>query len=329
MRGICPHCEKESDLQRLRATETVAVRGTSIEVDVEYLKCDTCGTEFENTRDSSSLAQAYQEFRRLNRMLQPEEIRVWRKNLGLTQRELSDLLGWGAVTLSRYENGALQDEAHEKTLRLAMDPHNLSALIAATPDALTREKHDRLMARLEVEEAKTCTFDRLAEEWLGDYAPDELSGYRRLDLRRLFNAILFFCRDGQLKTKLNKLLFYLDFKHFKENTISVTGARYIHLQYGPVPDNFDYFFAELERRGALEMIEEAHGEYTGFKCIARSAPDLTVFDESELAVLNLIVDHFRDYGSKAIMELSHTETAYRSTRDRETISYGYAESLSI
>lgn len=329
MRGICPHCEKETDLQRLRATETVAVRGTSIEVDVEYLKCETCGAEFENTRESSSLAQAYQEYRRLNRMLQPEEIRAWRKNLGLTQRELSDLLGWGAVTLSRYENGALQDEAHEKTLRLAMDPHNLSALIDATPGALTREKHDRLMARLEVEEAKTCTFDRLAEEWLGDYAPDELSGYRRLDLRRLFNAILFFCRDGQLKTKLNKLLFYLDFKHFKENTISVTGARYIHLQYGPVPDNFDYFFAELERRGALEMIEEAHGEYTGFKCIARSAPDLTVFDESELAVLNFIVDHFRDYGSKAIMELSHTETAYRSTRDRETISYGYAESLSI
>jgi len=329
MRGICPHCERQTDLQRLRATEAVAVRGTSIEVDVEYLKCETCGAEFENTRESSSLAQAYQEYRRLNRMLQPEEIRAWRKNLGLTQRELSDLLGWGAVTLSRYENGALQDEAHEKTLRLAMDPHNLSALIDATPGALTREKHDRLMARLEVEEAKPCTFDRLAEEWLGDYAPDELSGYRRLDRRRLFNAILFFCRDGQLKTKLNKLLFYLDFKHFKENTTSVTGARYIHLQYGPVPDNFGYFFAELERRGALEMIEEAHGEYTGFKCIARSAPDLTVFDASELAVLNFIVDHFRDYGSKAIMELSHTETAYRSTRDRETISYGYAESLSI
>jgi len=37
----------------------------------------------------------------------------------ITQEELGVLLGWGGATLSRYENGALQDEVHEKMLRMA------------------------------------------------------------------------------------------------------------------------------------------------------------------------------------------------------------------
>jgi len=44
-------------------------------------------------------------------MLSPYEIRELRKRYGLTQKELSLLLGWGSVTMSRYENGALQDVA--------------------------------------------------------------------------------------------------------------------------------------------------------------------------------------------------------------------------
>ena len=57
-------------------------------------------------------------------MLQPEDIREFRRRQGLSQKELSDPLGWGAVTLSRYENDALQSEAHERALRLAMQPRN-------------------------------------------------------------------------------------------------------------------------------------------------------------------------------------------------------------
>ena len=35
-------------------------------------------------------------------MLSPYEIRELRKRYGLTQKELSLLLGWGSVTMSRY-----------------------------------------------------------------------------------------------------------------------------------------------------------------------------------------------------------------------------------
>src|SRR4030042_5997708 len=130
MKGICPHCEKETELELIRGEEEIKVRGEKIKVPLEYCKCKVCGNEFDYPRsDDDPLDKAYREYRRRHGMTQPEEIHDLRKRYGLTQNEMSRLLGWGGATLSRYENGALQDETHEKALRLAMDPRNLLKLM--------------------------------------------------------------------------------------------------------------------------------------------------------------------------------------------------------
>lgn len=329
MKGICPNCEKETELELVRTREVVEVRGEPIEVDAEFFRCTECGVEFENTRGVDSIALAYQEYRHRHDMLHPEQIREWRKQYGLTQNELSQILGWGCVTLSRYENGALHSEAHEKILRLAMEPHNLITLIEEAPDALPEEKRERLLRELRATDAEACSFERLFEERFGQYAPDEFSGFRKLDSKKLFNVILFFSTGGQLKTKLNKLLFYADFKHFKEYSVSITGARYVHLQYGPVPDDYDYYFAELSREHYLDVVEEIFGNYTGFKCVARAEPKLDAFDQSERDVLEQVIGYFREFGSAEIMKFSHEEAAYASTMEGETISYLHAKDLRI
>ncbi len=329
MKGICPNCEKETELELVRTPEVVEVRGEAIEVDAEFFKCTGCGVDFENTRGPDALVLAYREYRHRHDMLQPEQIRDWRKQYGLTQNELSKILGWGGATLSRYENGALHSEAHEKILRLAMEPRNLITLIDEAPDALPEDKRERLLQALHAADDEAYSLERFFEECFGQYAPDEFSGYRKLDSRKLFNAILFFSVGGQLKTKLNKLLFYADFKHFREYSISITGARYVHLQYGPVPDDYDYYFAELSREQDLVIEEEVVGAYTSFKCVARTEPDLRVFEQTERRVLEEVLDYFRGFGSADIMRFSHEEAAFVSTMEGETISYLYAKELRI
>ena len=76
-------------------------------------------------------------------MVQPIQIRNLRKIYNLTQKELSDLLGFGDVTLSRYENGALQDETHDTLLRLALDPKNLISLIKERSQAFYQKKNKK------------------------------------------------------------------------------------------------------------------------------------------------------------------------------------------
>jgi putative zinc finger/helix-turn-helix YgiT family protein len=153
MKDICPNCEKETELELIQRLEDIKVRGEVITVEVKYYKCKKCGEEFEDPCSGEDpLDKAYGEYRRRHGMMQPEEILESRKKYGLTQNEMNRLLGWGGATLSRYENGALQDETHEKALRLAIEPRNLLKLIEGTPNVLPEEKRDRLIKKLRAAE---------------------------------------------------------------------------------------------------------------------------------------------------------------------------------
>lgn len=264
-------------------------------------------------------------------MLQPSEFKEFRKRHDLTQSELNALLGWGKVTLNRYENGALQDEAHDKEARLAMDPRNLINLIKGTPSALNDRKRARLLENLRREEEETFSLERIFEERFGKYEASELSGYRHLNVSRVLKAILFFCKGGDFKTKVNKLLFYADFSHFKKNTASITGACYAHATHGPVPDNYELYFAHLIGNGSLKVEEVSCGtDHIAEKLITVNMPDLfSLFSESEVKTLISVKEFFQDYTATAIRDFSHKEKGYRETADGQCISYEYADTLQI
>jgi putative zinc finger/helix-turn-helix YgiT family protein len=331
MKGICPNCEKETELELIQKVEDIKVRGEVIKVEVKYFKCKTCGEEFEDPRSGEDpLDKAFREYRRRHEMMQPEEILESRKRFGLTQNEMSRLLGWGGATLSRYENGALQDETHEKALRLAMEPRNLLKLIEGTADVLPKEKRDRLVNELRAAEEETCSLERVYEERFGKYEASELSGYRRLDLAKLFNAILYFCKGGVFKTKLNKLLFYADFKHFKEYAVSITGAQYANVPFGPAPDRYALYFATLVENGAIEVKEYVYSdEVTGEEFISLKEPDLSLFSDSELKILATVKEYFKGFNAKKITDFSHDEKAYKETASGDIISYEYANDLKL
>jgi putative zinc finger/helix-turn-helix YgiT family protein len=329
-KDICPNCEKVTDIELVKTTESVKVRGEEIKVDVEYSKCLVCGGEFTPPQTGAdSVAEAYREYRKRHSMLQPEEIRTQREKYGLTQQEMSRLLGWGGVTLSRYENGALQDAAHEKALRRAVEPHNLLKMLEETPNAINApEKRERLMKELKALDEENRSFENIYEERFGHYCPDEFSGYKKLDIEKFINAILFFCKEGILKTKLNKLLFYADFKHYKDYSVSITGMRYARYPYGPVPDKYDYYFATLVDENAVSVSEEFYPNgYSGEQLISVKQTDLSMFTTSELKMLASVKEYFKDMTSTKISEFSHQEKGYIETPERQFISYAYADDL--
>jgi uncharacterized protein with PIN domain len=66
MIGICPNCEKETEIELVRTREVIEVRGEPIEVDAEFFRCTECGVDFENTRGPDALALAYREYQNRN-----------------------------------------------------------------------------------------------------------------------------------------------------------------------------------------------------------------------------------------------------------------------
>lgn len=331
MRGICPNCEKVTELDHIKTTEEFDVRGEAVEVVVEFNKCLECGEEFDDpSSNEEPLAKAYEEYRRRRGLMQPEEIRELRKRYGLTQKELSELLGWGGATLSRYENGALQDQTHDRILQLIKNPENMLRLIRHNGESLPKEKHKQLLGDLDEAVRQTYSLPNIFTERFGSYEPDQRSGYKTLDLAKLFEAIKFFAQNGVYKSKLCKLLFYGDFKHFKEYAVSIFGSRYAHAHHGPVPDNYEYYFANLiHENKSIKVQEHVFGDYTGDFFVTEINPDLTVFSSEELDTLHYVNRYFRDFTAKQIREFSHEEVGYRKTCDGDIISYQYAEQLQI
>jgi putative zinc finger/helix-turn-helix YgiT family protein len=331
MNAFCPNCEKETEQKFVDKVEEINIRGEIIPIHMEYYLCKECGEDFEIPHpEYDPLDAAYREYRNRKGMVQPEEIKNFRKQLGLTQKELSKIIGIGIATVNRYENGALQSEAHDQAMRLCMQPANLLKILESKPELLSESSRDQIIQLLQ-EEKQDCG-DLLEEaiEQFGSYRPSIMSGYIRFDINKLFQAIKFFCfNDRVVKTKLMKLLFYSDFKHFKENGTSISGARYAHAHHGPVPDQFETWLVAISGwKKEITSEEQVFGDYVG-EVYTSEEPDWSIFSTSELAALAFVKDKFQKYSARQIRDFSHLEKGYQDTEDGEIISYHYAQELKI
>jgi len=330
MNGFCPNCEKESQLLLVRKPEEFNIRGEVISVEVEYYQCVDCGEEFEVSKsDFDPYEIAYQEYRTRKELLQPKEIREFRVKYGLTQKEFSGLIGLGIATVNRYENGALQTEAHDRVLKLVMDPGYFLNLISKSQGVLEDTKKQIIINHL-AEETEVSWLE-VTKGIFGNYNADVFSGYKRFELEKFFEAIKYFCyKERVFKTKLMKLLFYADFDHFKEYTVSITGARYARLPYGPVPNQFERWLAALTSDDeGIRKEEDWNNDYPGEIFICDIPPDLSIFSSSELRVLAAVKEFFQNYSAKRLSDFSHNEKGYQETENAHLIPYSYAEQLQL
>ena len=126
-----------------------------------------------------------------------------------------------------------------------------------------------------------------------------------------------------------KLLNYSDMIYYKENGISMSGLKYAHLPYGPVPENFDMLFGKLAADKVVHIEVSYENGYEKHQVIPdRESPEKTL-SENETAVLKRIYEKFKNFGSVEISNYSHKEVGYSSTKQGEVISYIYAKDIQL
>lgn len=335
---FCPNCEEYTEATLGVEKEIYNVRGEPIEIEAEVAICQKCGAKiFDEERDSRNLEKAYSQYRENHNLLPPDKIRTIREKYGLSQRSLSRLLGWGEITIHRYENGAIQDNVHDSTLRLIEDPQNMQKFLEANQNKLPSYIAAKLETRIAsfLQEDKEQAFQVSFERLVSHPYVDLTSGFKEYDLEKLKNMILYLVKrlGSVLETKLNKLLWYCDFLHFKETSVSITGAQYVRYPYGPVPNKYYFIFDILEDEELLEKNETLFQTKDGIvpreEFTALVEPDKSLFSEKEIRVMDFVADTFRNFNSKEIKEKSHRETAYLKCKDRDIMSYGNAKELSL
>jgi putative zinc finger/helix-turn-helix YgiT family protein len=334
---VCPTCEDMRRVETGTRIETVQIRNESVEVDANVQRCTYCGNFFSSgDEDEATIQKAYRKFRERRGLLQPEQIRELREQYGLGQRAFARILGWGEITIHRYEAGSIQDEAHNDTLMLVRDADSFARLYEKNRKTLSRsvsQKVDEHLIPLMRDRQEKYFVEYLASN-LNEPADLIISGNRKFDLERFESVILYFCGklDHVYKTKLNKLLWYYDFITFKHLDRSATGASYVHLPLGPVPDNYDFFLADLIRKGSLEANEivfDVEKGVTGEWFKAFQKPDLDLFSDEELRFLDQVAKRLGDMGARELSDLSHGEDGYAKTKKGEFISYEWAKNIRL
>ena len=154
---------------------------------------------------------------------------------------------------------------------------------------------------------------------------NEYSGYRKPDLNKISNVIEYLSQniDVLYKTKLNKLLFYIDFIMFQKTGFSITGITYRAIQFGPVPAEYDKLYSKLKDDDRIEVLqlENADGNYC--EAIKAVHPyDEIYFTTEEKQVLSLVVNNLGKLKTAVLVHRSHEEKAWLENKDnRALISY--------
>lgn len=153
----------------------------------------------------------------------------------------------------------------------------------------------------------------------------------KVNYKKYSNSILYFlkyCNTSFLgATKLNKLLYYLDFISYRDRGKSITGDLYVHKDFGPVPDTVDNVLVKMKEKGDLSIDVEPWKDNVVYKFKNLDEPDLSAFDKYELSLLEKICGEFELWSTDKIVNQTHLEAPWFYSKPYEIVDYKYASSI--
>ena len=115
---MCFSCMKEHEVKYVKIQENSIFKKEEVVFDAEYEYCENTDDFLENEEqikmNDLSLKDAY---RKKKGLLTSSQIKTIREKYDISQKQFSEVLGWGAATIIRYENHQVQDRAHDDILR--------------------------------------------------------------------------------------------------------------------------------------------------------------------------------------------------------------------
>lgn len=267
------------------------IKGEEVEVVVPSFVCTKCQTPLMDGEQMNVLRRsAADKYRKQHNLLTSEEIIKYRASLGMSQTAFANYLKVGEASIKRWETYYVQDVVQDDHIRLKCD-----------------EAYAELNA-LEV-------------HWKS-HAPDIFSGNRSFCLELFKQVVMYLSGFTKSPLFLNKALFYADFKHFQLHGVGITGTRYVHLEYGPCPDQYQNLLQLFLSKGILES-----GKNHTLKSVEKY--DLRVFSDTEKEILEFVANLAARDGGKRLLKISHEEEAFTKTKSMQFISYKYSKELKI
>ncbi len=237
-KNYCPICGRHHGVQKETSKAVLNIKGVDIEYDELYFVCKYIDGE-DNTyttgkMEDQNLLNARNAYRRTTGLLTSDEIIRIRKNYDLSQSDFALLLGWGEVTISRYETKAIQDQAHDNLLRIVKDdPQVAYRLLLRNKQKFEGDRYkvikEKVHRVLDEFGSKYIVRQGLTLDYLSYDEGSIYNGFEILNMDRLEEIIGYYAQRIQNlnPSKMMRLLWIADALRYKENGKAMSGLVYI------------------------------------------------------------------------------------------------------
>lgn len=331
----CPLCGKTHEIEERRRIVTITIKDEEVAYEERFYFCanaDEDENEFETAAMvNENLLNARNAYRVKMGLLTSDEIVAIRESYGLSQVDLARLLGWGESTISRYESKAIQDEAYDTMLRLIKDnPLQALEFLKKNADKFSKAKwleiRLRIVEKLDAYGKEFLTRQTFEGEYVNFENPSDSNGFAMLNIDKIEAVISYIAEkvSNLFKVKLMKMLWYSDVLMYIENGFAMTGMVYRHEPMGALPIGH-YSLMNLEK---LNVQEEVNCNYdTMLHVYPTAGIDYSILSDAEKAILDKVIEKFKNYKAKDIVDYMHKEKAYTETSSGEIIPFSLAKEI--
>lgn len=336
MRVYCPYCKKEVEY-KIEKRDVKEFRGIEINTYENVAVCKECHQDlYVNEIEGKNNERIYELYREKANIIKPQDIVDLRKKYDISQRELTAILGFGKMTINRYERGGVPTKSQSDYIKLLIDNDN--KFVEKVKEAYRNENindktYEKIMStNLENEIEKNDIQDmyrRVINNSLR-LKPNIFNGYKTFDLELVENIISYISSkvNNLTITSLNKYLWFIDIVSFNQRGVSITGLTYQKQQYGPTI--IDQRYKEISLLDD-KYIRNDYEDESGTKTIITSNKnfDLSKLKNSEIEIINKIIKLLKNKNVTDISNMSHEEEGWKKTKKFDEISFEYAMNLNI
>lgn len=336
MREYCPYCKKEVDY-KIEKRDVKEFRGIEIDTYENVAVCKECHQDlYVNEIEEKNNERIYELYRAKANIIKPQDIIELRKKYDISQRELTAILGFGKMTINRYERGGVPTKSQSDYIRLLIDNDN--KFIEKVKEAYKNGNiNDKTYEKIVSEELNTSIDKEQIQDNIRRYLryalnrkPDIYNGYKSLDIEKVENIISYIASKVKnlTITSLNKYLWFIDILSFNQRSVSITGLTYQNQKFGPtiIDKKYDEI-SLLDDKYIREDIETENGNTT--KIISNGNYNLDKISDTEKEIIDTIIKILKNKTVTDISELSHREEGWKKTKRLEKISFEYAMNLNI
>ena len=317
-------------LKAIYRPDTVTYRGEEYPCVVTLFQDEEGGEPFTTTEsDSVWFNQVTNQYRAKYGIPYTDEIIALREKYGLSATKMSAILGFGVNQYRLYEMGEVPSESNGKLIRSAMNPHAFKDLVNNSRHQLTDREYAKITARVEevIKQIPAWYEERGAVGRIFRTRRGIENGFAPQSMVRLKNLLLYVIEQmGEVfQTKMNKVLFYIDFLSYRESGMAISGLAYNAIEFGPVPQRWDRVYSAFD-----EIVPESRlvHDQESTALTASAEADMSCFTEQERAIIEAVCAKMKGLSAHDISELSHNEPAWQKHLQKEgTIPFEEAFSL--